>query len=251
MIRRLALLGIAGMFGVAACSDSGPDLIPRVEFALSTRGAVTAAPGLHAAASLSETYTDASGDTLILDSVFVVVRKLELKRSVAVACDSSSSDSDGCEELKLGPFLVELPLGTAGAERQFTVAIDTGSYNKVEFEVHKAESGDTAFVAAHPGYNGVSIRVVGSFNGTPFVYTTGLDVEQEIEFAPALVVGEGPTTFTLFVDLSTWFKNGTDVIDPVTAMGGGGNVSLVHENIQNSFQAFEDENHDGHDDHGL
>src|SRR5690348_18184422 len=39
MIRRLTLLGIAGMVGVAACSDSGPDLTPRVEFALSTRGA--------------------------------------------------------------------------------------------------------------------------------------------------------------------------------------------------------------------
>ena len=68
MIRRLALLGIAGMFGVAACSDSGPDLTPRVEFALSTRAAVTAAPGLTAAPSASETYTDVAGDTLILDS---------------------------------------------------------------------------------------------------------------------------------------------------------------------------------------
>lgn len=250
MIRRFALLGVAGVLTLAACSDSGPDLTPRVEFSLATKAAPSAAPGLMAAPAASETYTDASGDTLVIDSVFVVVRKLELKRTAAIACDSLSSSEDGCEELELGPFLVDLPLGT-GADHQFTVAIDTGSYSKVEFEVHKAESGDTAFLAAHPGYNGVSIRVVGKFNGTPFTYTTGLDVEQEIEFATPVVVGEGPTSFTLFVDISTWFKNGADLVDPASAMGGGGNVSLVHENIQNSFQTFEDDDHDGHDDHAL
>ena len=250
MIRRSVLLGVAGVLALAACADSGPDLTPRVEFSLATRPAPAAAPGLQAAPAASETYTDASGDTLVIDSVLVVVRKLELKRTAAIACDSLSSSDDGCEELELGPFLVDLPLG-AGADHQFTVAIDTGSYSKVEFEVHKGEAGDTAFLAAHPGYDGVSIRVVGSFNGTPFVYTTGLDVEQEIEFATPVVVGDGPTSFTLFVDVSTWFRSGADLVDPASAMGGGGNVSLVHENIQNSFQAFEDQDHDGHDDHAL
>ena len=249
MNRRLALLGVAGALSLAACSDGGPDTTPRVEFALATNPVVVAAPAFAAPAATPEVYGDASGDTLRIDSVFVVVRKLELKRTEAIACDSLSSDADGCEELELGPFLIDLPLGVAGAERQFTVAIDTGSYSKVEFEVHKAESGDTAFLAAHPGYNGVSIRVVGTFNGTPFVYTTGLDVEQEIQFATPIVVGEGATTFTLNVDIGTWFRSGADLVDPASAMGGGGNVSLVHENIQNSFHAFEDEDHDGHDDH--
>lgn len=248
MIRRFTLAGVAGVFAIAACSG-GPDTTPRVGFALSTRATPVAAPGLGTAAPfMSEVYTDTSGDTLSLDSVFVVVRKLELKRTVAIACDSLSTSEDGCEELKLGPFLIDLPLGTAGAERQFTVAIDTGTYSKVEFEIHQAESGDAAFLAAHPGYSGVSIRVVGQFNGTPFTYTTGLDVEQEIEFATPIAVTDGATTFTLFVDLATWFKNGATLVDPATAGASGVNESLVHENIKNSFKAFEDDNHDGHDD---
>lgn len=248
MIRRSILAGVAGAFAIAGCS-SGPDTTPRVEFALSTHATAPAASGLQAAAPFaSEVYTDASGDTLSLDSVFVVVRRLELKRTVAVACDSLSSSEDGCEEMKAGPFLLDLPLGTPGAERQFTVAIDTGTYSKVQFEIHKAESGDAAFLAQHPGYEGVSIRAVGTFNGTPFTYTTGLDVEQEIEFSPPITVTDGATTFTLFVDLGTWFKNGATLVDPGTAGASGVNESLVHENIQNSFKAFEDDNHDGHDD---
>lgn len=245
MIRRSAFLGVAGAIFLAACSDSGPDLTPRVEFALTTVPAPIAAPGFTAA---PEIYTDGSGDSLIIDSVFMVVRKLELKRTEAIACDSLSTDADGCEELELGPLLLDLPLGLAGAERQLTIPVDTGTYTKVEFEIHKAESGDTAFVAAHPTFNGVSIRVVGTFNGTPFVYTTPLDVEQQTQFTTPVVVNEGPTAFTLRVDLDSWFRNGADLVDPATALSGQSNQGLVEDNIKQSFQAFEDGDHDGQED---
>jgi hypothetical protein len=38
-------------------------------------------------------------------------------------------------------------------------------------------------------------------------------------------------------------------VDPATGNKGGANESLVKENIKQSIEAFEDENHDGHDDH--
>lgn len=249
MIRRFVLAGVAGVLTLAACSDGNPDTTPRVEFAVSTNPVVIAAPGLVRPTGFApEVYGDASGDTLTIDSVFMVVRKLELKRTMAVACDSMSSSDDGCEELELGPFLLDLPLGVAGADRQFTVPIDTGTYTKVEFEIHRAELGDTAFLNAHPGYNGVSIRVVGRWNGTPFVYTTSLDVEQETQFTTPIVVADGPTSFTLNVDIGAWFRNGADLVDPATALNGQPNQGLVEENIKQSFQAFEDGDHDGQED---
>ena len=39
-------------------------------------------------------------------------------------------------------------------------------------------------------------------------------------------------------------------MDPATANAGLANASLVESNIRTTLHAFEDENHDGMDDHG-
>ena len=265
-MRCLRTAGAAGLLALAACSDTGPAGTSQVEFAVSTRAAA-AAPSTQFSAS--ETYTDLSGDTLDIDSVFVVVRKLKLEGSAAnMACIgdegeigdmmsmvSDTGDSheaeDECGELKLGPFLVELPVGAGGAERQFVVTVDTGTYSEVKFQIHKPEgAGDADFLVAHPEYDGVSIRVVGRWNGTPFVFVTGVTDVQEVEFDPPLVVGEASVSFTLFVDLAGWFRaEDGSLVDPATALGDGVNTTLVHQNIIRSFHAFEDEDRDGQDDH--
>ena len=263
-MRLITLTGLAGLAALAACSDGGPASTGRVEFAIATSAATTI-PG----PAFSENYTDLGGNSLDVDSVLVVVRKLKLEGGPGSACmtddstmmdgslglaDSTDDQGEGeheCGDLRFGPFLVDLPVGAAGAARQFTVTVDTGTYGEVMFQIHKPEgANDATFLAQHPEYAGVSIRVVGSFNGTPFVYTTGVTDVQHVEFDPPLVVGEGGTSFTLFVDLSGWFRTGTGaLVDPATAMGDGPNVTLVHQNIIQSFHGFEDEDHDGHNDH--
>jgi hypothetical protein len=40
-------------------------------------------------------------------------------------------------------------------------------------------------------------------------------------------------------------------VDPSTANHSGANEGLVKENIKTSLDAFEDEDHDGTDDHGA
>ncbi|MEO8636779.1 MAG: hypothetical protein ABI587_16000 [Gemmatimonadales bacterium] len=251
---RFATAALAAMTVLAACSgdSSGPSVAGRkIAFLLATKPS-TAAPSQ--AALVGQEIIAAGSDTIIVTSVKLVLRQIELERTnPAIVCDTSAVEDD-CEELKLGATLLDLPLG-AGAQREFTVAIDTGSYSKIKFEIHKPSSGDdSAFVAQNPGFDGVSVQMTGTYNGTPFTYTSDLDVEQEYSFNPPLTVTEATgANMTLFVDLNSWFLNQTadGLIDPLSANNGGSLEGEVKSNIESSFNAFEDDNHDGEDDHGT
>ena len=242
---------LSTLFLLAACSgsSSGPSSSGRtVGFQLATKAAV-AAP-TQAALAGQEILT-AGSDTIVVTGVQLVLRQIELERAGGAACDTSLAGDD-CEELKVGATLLDLPLG-AGAQRSFTVAVDTGSFAKLKFEIHAPSShDDTTFVAQHPGFDGVSVMVTGTYNGTPFTYTSDLDVEQEYSLNPPLVVTETTgANLTLFVDLSSWFLNQTadGLLDPAQANKGGTYEGEVKCNIEQSLNAFEDDNHDGHDDH--
>jgi len=231
---------------LAACSDStGASGEPQLRFNLASAPAPAAAvaPSL-AVAAAPVTSTDGA-NTLIVDQVQLVMREIELERVGDDACALVADDS--CEELELGPILLDLPLG-AGAVAQFTVAVDTGHYDEVEFEIHKASSSDdAAFVAANPEFVDRSIRVTGSYNGNAFTFYSDLDVEQEIDLSPPLAVAEGgAANLTLFVNLDRWFRTEAGgLIDPASASKGETNESVVRNNIQNALEAFEDEDRDG------
>jgi len=266
MKTRLLPLGIPLlMFAAAACSDSTTGA---VSLALSTTrpiGAplaaaplgVSATPQLVAAGD--STVIVLANDTIILRSVELVLREIELKPVEDTACDPVS-DNDGCEEFETGPVLVSLPLGTTATETMVSVSAPPGQYDKLEFKIHKpGDSDDAAFIAAHPDFNGVSIRVTGTYSraGTrsAFVFTSDLDAEQEIELQPPLTVSAGTgTNVTLRVDVATWFLNagGTALVDPASANKGQPNEGVVKDRIEASIDAFRDEDHDGHDDdHGA
>jgi hypothetical protein len=227
-----------------------------VNFNVATRPAAAGSASVIAAATVGtpETFTDAS-NTLVINQVQLVLREIELKRVEATAA-CGGSEHDGCEKLELGPLLLDLPLGGAGgAARTFSVAVAAGSYDEIEFEIHKPsndDATDAAFVQAHPDFAGVSVRVDGTFNGQTFSYTSDLNAEEEIELSPPLVTTESAATdLTLFVDLDRWFRDGAGtLVDPATANVGLTNEVLVENNIRGTLRAFEDENHDGTDDHG-
>jgi hypothetical protein len=50
---------------------------------------------------------------------------------------------------------------------------------------------------------------------------------------------------TLRVDLAVWFLNGGELINPVQALKGGTFEGLVKDNIEASFDVFQDDDHDG------
>ena len=67
----------------------------------------------------------------------------------------------------------------------------------------------------------------------------------------ALLVGDGgAANITLQVDVTGWFiaADGVTLIDPATASTGQPNESVVEENIQNSLDVYEDDDHDGEED---
>jgi hypothetical protein len=252
---RFVTAALAATTVLAACSGegSGPSGTGRsVAFQLATKPGAPAP--IRGAALVGQEILAAGNDTIVVTSVQMVLRKIELERSTPSAvCDSLAPSGDDCEELKAGPVLLDLPLGT-GAERTFSVAIDTGSYSKIKFEIHKPSSGnDAAFLAANPGFDGVSIKMVGTWNGTPFTYMSDLDVEQEHDFVPPITVTETTgANLTLLVDLQSWFLNqaADGLIDPATANNGGQLEGEVKSNIEASLNAFEDDDRDGSDDHG-
>lgn len=238
---------------LAGCDSAGPaSQQPAVQLSIATRPAVAAGVGRPQFVGGPVEYTDGT-NTLVIDSVFMVVKEVELERAeFTTSCDSTSGDDDSCEELESGPYLLDLPL-SGGATSVITVDVVPGTYDEFEFKIHKPEDDDSnaAFLAAHPDFEDVSIRVVGTWNGAPFTYETDLSAEQEMDLVPPLVVGEaGTVDFTLFIDIGTWFRfPDNSLIDPSSANKGGANESTVEQNIENSFQTFEDEDHDGHDDH--
>jgi len=120
----------------------------------------------------------------------------------------------------------ELPLdGTVSTV--VTIDVPAGTYDELESEVDKPvdDADDVAFLQDHSEFEGVSIRVEGTFNGNPFVFTQDLNEE-------------------------SWFMtSGGTLVDPDTAGHGGANGALVEANIRRSIDAFVDHDEDGeHDD---
>ena len=237
---------------IVACSD--PTALEHrggVAVSFSTQGTTGgAAPALSRMGLLDDTLGIGT-DTLILTSVEIVLREIELKAVETADCDTEPEPA-GCEEVEIGPVLVDLPL-TPGAEQQFVIDVPAGTYSRIDFEVHKISSDDpedAAFRQAHPDLVEKSIRVMGSFNGVAFTFETDLDVEQELTLVPALLVSESTDlNVTILVDVDTWFvAAGGSLIDPATANKGGDNESEVKENIKDSLHAFEDDDGDGSDD---
>lgn len=238
-----------------SCSDTGTNPLlgtgQVVSLSFSGRPPAGVSGAMAFEQALADTMVLVSGaDTLRITSVQLVLREIELKRAnVTVSCDSTL-DEDACEEFTVGPQLVSIPLGQ-GVATGLTVPLDSGTYSKVQFKVHKpgGDSLDLAFRAANPDFANISIRVLGTFNGVAFTYTSTLDQGQEYTFSPPLVVDASgtATNLTIRVDVTAWFRNASSgtLISPASANVGGANEGVVKENIKNSFKAFHDHDRDG------
>lgn len=198
------------------------------------------------------TMTDANGNTLIISDVRIVLSQVELKNeNSGLGCDDPASTEKDCEELEIGPIMIDLPLdGTVATE--FAVPVSPGTFDQVEYEIHRATADDHEIVTARPQLTDHSIYVSGTYNGISFEYVSNLEIKQEKQLNPPLEIAAGVTSvnLTLDVNLDGWFVDGGGILlDPATANPGGLNETTINNNILNSMATYEDDNFDGIDDH--
>jgi hypothetical protein len=245
--RRAAVAGsLAALVLASACSDSTSANRSASQIAFTS--------GLTSANALIIPVTT-GGHTLDLTQATLTISRVELKPSKNDVCESDDEsgddnlapaegaggaspsdgdrgdDNDDCPDLKVGPVSVDLPL-SGGIATLPANAIPAGTFREIELRV--------AFA-----------RLVGTFDGKPFDVTVPVNTRGEFEFSTALVVADGtPTSVTIDVPVGGWFINSSGaLIDPSTITSNATLLARVRSNIIASFHAFEDDDHDGHEDH--
>jgi hypothetical protein len=262
--RPMAWLLAAAAIGCSGGSTA-PEGMGRVAFQIATAGT-----GSSNGPAAADVVVSKGGNVIAIQQVQLVARKIRLSLVDAVcsedeeededdapaassttgqAHDEQEDDDEDCPVLKLGPLLLEPPLND-GTETSFIAFVPTGTYDRLRLQIHKPRgSKDQAFLAEHPDFADVSIRVKGTFNGTPFTFDTDLTEEEQLAFStPVEVTAEGTTAFTLLLDIRGWFldQSGNALLSPLgpsDAIRG-----LIEHNIHSSFRAFRDDDHDGEDD---
>ena len=186
-----------------------------------------------ATAATAQALTAATGITL--SRVRIVIRKVEMEQAETAEMDEVAS----------GPYLLDLSGATldGAVGKVLDASFTPGTYNEIEFEVHKPQSGETAANADIKDMvdAGASILVDGTIDGAAFTFTTAVTAEQKFE--GNLVLASG-SNLTLNVDAGSWFTANGARLDPRDEA----NRSQIENNIQQSFKAFKDDDHDGHDD---
>lgn len=253
------LAGIAAIAILASCSsDLTGSNRHNVQLSVTTNAAITAAANRVAADLVV-----GADNELTLQKVQLVFGKMELDRRGDADCvgdienendDDSMNDDhadieNDCEEVTLSPVLVDVPVDDA-LHPVINVPLPDGTFSELEAKLAPASDRFTAFNTANPNLLGKSVRVEGSFKGTPFVFSSPVRAKLEMEFDPPLVIDATTRNATVAIDVRKWFLNSTGgVIDPTSATPGSASLLQIENNIRRSFHAFEDDDERGEDHH--
>lgn len=250
LMRRGALL-LSVAIGASACSDATTSGARRAL----TVSLTTQAQGALANRVLTDITIAAGVNSLVITKAQLLARRIELAPVNATGCagateagDDDASVEDGCAEVEVGPTLLDLPLD-ATTSTKITASVPAGTYRGLEVRIGPITSGNrqsVEFLAAHPDFKNASVRVEGTFNGKAFVFVSPVDARIETLFSAPVTVDATTPNITIAIDLSTWFSDGSGgTLDP----SNSANASRISGKIARSFHAFEDDDHDGHDDH--
>ena len=267
--RQFLLVAPAALL-LAACTSTEP--IPMRHISLS---AMNGSPGGIAATSAADLTVTGTGGSIKITSAQIVLSRIKLAGDAACAASSNDEkdtdeanqatgtdanepnndnhEENECAVVRAGPVLVDLPLD-ASTKVILDGLVPAGTYTGVRAKVDAVEDdedGASDFLKAHPDFKGISVKVVGTFTdagGTDhaFTFTSEVSAEIAVDFPSPVTVDASSKNLTVSVDVSTWFKDASGaVIDPTNAE----NESAIERSIRASFRAFEDDNHDGDDDH--
>lgn len=230
----------------------------------SVDGSALSVPGTTPTITITANGTriERDGDVLLVSKAQLVVRNVKLKSASAVCADdsddessssssSSRKDDDDCVAIRVGPYLVDVPVNGADGAR-VTVNVPAGTYSSIRLWLHKVTSSDSANLAfrqANPDFRDISLRLEGTFNGTPFIFVNDVNAKLTVPLATPLVVGTGGDNVTVTIDLSTWFlRSSGGLYSPAAANTSGQIRAQVQNNIRGAFRAFKDQDKDGRED---
>jgi hypothetical protein len=157
------------------------------------------------------------GRTIDLTSIELSLSKIEVE-----------GDDDVKTEIRGTTVVVAVPTN-GQLVTPITATLAAGIYTELELKVQ-------------------TVRIRGTIDGSPFDVSVLVDDELETDIVPPLVVAQGTTAnLTVSLDVSNWFRR-----------PDGSAIDLAHlnatlqgqlrSNIVASFEAFEDDDHRGHDD---
>ncbi|MBR9918563.1 hypothetical protein GYB29_13010 [bacterium] len=195
---------------------------------------------LNAKASNSQNYQklNSAADTVIITEAKFRFSEIEFE----------SATDDDSTDIEQGPIILSLNLN-GGLTEVGIADVPAGFYEELEFEI-EARDEDDALVndPDFEGENGQNYSMVisGTINGEPFTFRSEKDFEVELEFEPAFEVNdEEQVSITLNFDTSLWFLDQDgNALNPADS----NNILLIESNIENSIEAFEDDDEDGEDD---
>jgi hypothetical protein len=240
----LSAVALFSLGAVSGCSDAtGTTRVP-LSLSFSTKS-FGAKPSVSFPSGFAADLVVGTAGDLVITKAQVVMDEIQLSHDDGPNCQGEGEFH--CEDFEQSPQLVDIPL-TNGVKTQLTVPVPEGTYERIEAHIQVQESGDApvaAFLAAHPEFAGKSVRVEGTYKGTPFVYTAAIDAELELHFNTPLVVDAASKNITVDIDVASWFKDSAGAaLDPTLPA----NSATIAANIRNSFHAFEDDNEDGESD---
>src|SRR5437899_7311089 len=149
---------------LTACEATAPKTSQPVSLSVTTKGTsgvpVPAGSGMSAAIQIGS-----GANSLTITQAQVVLARIEL--STAGSC-APTGEADDCAELQLGPTLVDLPVDATTQVMLEDVAVPAGTYSAVQATLDAVradddEPGSSAFLAAHPDFQGISVKVTGVF----------------------------------------------------------------------------------------
>jgi hypothetical protein len=229
---------------LTACSDATSTNRVPLSFSFATTP-LGARPSVGAPVSF-DLVVGTAGD-LVLKSAQVVVDGIELSHTDGALCNGTGDFE--CEDVDQSPQIVDVPL-TTGVKTLLTVPVAEGTYQRLDAHIGLQEHGEhgnvSAFVTAHPEFQTNSIIVKGTYKGKDFTYASPINTDLELHFNPPVVVTAASKNITVDVDVASWFKDSTGAaLDP----SDPANAAVISANIRKSFDAFEDDNEDGKNDH--
>ena len=178
-----------------------------------------------------------SHEVLHITSVKILLKRISF----------SQAGSDDSTDVHSGPLVVELNLDAKMTPVAAT-RISPGVYDRVRFEIHKAEDSDSVpdsvFRSGSNGNDRFSVVITGYYHETPFTFMSRESAHQELVLSPPVTVTEdGAANVTLKVDPYAWFTVGELILDPFNQ------DTEIDGRIKGSFaSAFKDNDRNGEPD---